>query len=573
MYRPSILILVCLSLCAAIPAVAQEAFTYRTVHTGLEIPWEIEFGPDSTLWTTERIGLMSRIDLETGEKTVILDLRDELYYTMETGMLGFTWHPDFPDSPYVYVSTVGGTTKENSFRLVQRFTYAEDSLRDPVEIFRLDPADSTHQGCRLTIGLDRKLYVTMGDSPGQEGSDKDETLVGKVLRMNLDGSVPDDNPIPGELMYTKGHRNVQGFVQLPDGTIFTSEHGNIIEDEVNRLVPGGNYGWPIVEGVCDDPWELDYCDSAQVVEPAWSSGVDGTVAPCGLDYYDHDRYPSLKNSLLLMTLKNSAIYQLSLNDEHTEVTETTIHIQRSVGRLRDVAITQDGRIFLCTSNREPNGYYPFPLAEDDRIIELIPLPSGAEPEMIVPDTVYVTAQIGEEKRFPITVENAGAGNLRIDGLWTMDRSVPVRGDQWRVPVIVAPTSTYDIAAVFFPEEAGEWIGHLKIVTQTQGGRDIYVVANTDTIGNVDEGDGTSFPAYPNPFEEVVRFVIPDRHASGTLTVSNAQGLTIYQTPVDGQQVITWRAVYADGTSIPSGVYYVTLTSPSGTSTSMIQRLK
>ena len=500
-------------------------------------------------------------------------MRDELYYTMETGMLGFTWHPDFPDSPYVYIATVGGTTKENSFRLVQRFTYAEDSLRDPVEIFRLDPADSTHQGCRLRIGQDRKLYVTMGDSPGEADSDKDETLVGKVLRMNLDGSVPDDNPIEGQLMYTKGHRNVQGFVQLPDGKIFTSEHGNIMEDEVNLLQPGGNYGWPIVEGVCDDPWELDYCDSAQVIEPAWSSGLDGTVAPCGLEYYDHDLYPTLKNSLLLMTLKNSAIYQLHLNDDHTEVTETSIHIQRSVGRIRDIAITADGRIFLCTSNREPNGYFPFPLADDDLIIELIPVPQGASPSLSAPDTVYVNARVGEEKRFPITVENSGDGNLRIDGLWTMDNTKPVRGDQWRVPVIVAPNSTYDIAGVFFPQEEGEWVGHLRIVTETQGQKDVYVVANTDTIGNVDEGEGASIPAYPNPFSNQVRFLIPDRHASGTLTISNAQGQQVFQTAIEGRQVITWKALNSDGTSLPSGVFYVTVVSPSGTSTSMIQSLK
>lgn len=463
----------------AVPTTAQDAFTYRTVYSGLEIPWEIEFGPDSTLWTTERIGLMSRIDLNTGEKKVILDMRDELYYTMETGMLGFCWHPDFPDSSYVYLATVGGTSKETSFRLVLRFTYANDTLQDPVEIFRLDPADSTHQGCRLRVGQDRKLYVTMGDSPGEEGADKDQTLVGKVLRMNLDGSVPEDNPIPGELMYTKGHRNVQGFVQLPDGTVFTSEHGNIIEDEVNRLVPGGNYGWPIVEGACDDPWELDYCDSANVVEPVWSSGVEETVAPCGLEYYNHELYPSLQNSLLLMTLKNSAIYQLTLNDDHTEITGTTIHLQRSVGRLRDIAITAGGRIFLCTSNREPNAYFPFPLAEDDRIIELIPLPADAVPQLTVPDTVHVNAPVNSEHRFPIPVTNAGKGNLRIDGLWTMDQTVPVRGDQWRVPVIVAPETSYNIAGVFFPSEEGQWIGQLRVVTETQGQHDVFVVGSTD----------------------------------------------------------------------------------------------
>jgi len=220
-----------------------------------------------------------------------------------------------------------------------------------------------------------------------------------------------------------------------------------------------------------------------VVEPVWSSGLDETVAPCGLEYYNHDLYPSLKNSLLLMTLKNSAVYQLSLNDDHTEVTETTIHIQRSVGRLRDIAITEDGRIFLCTSNREPNAFFPFPLPEDDRIIELIPLPADAAPQLTVPDTIHVHAPVNSEHQFPITVTNAGNGNLRIDGLWTMDQTVPIRGDQWRVPVIVAPETSYDIAGVFFPSEEGEWIGQLRVVTETQGQHDVFVVGST-SIGEL-----------------------------------------------------------------------------------------
>ena len=228
---------------------AQPNYTYRTVDTGYVVPWEIEFGPDGWLWVSERAGYMSRLNLETGERRVLLDLSDSvLFHRVELGMLGFTWHPDFPDSPFVYVASNYGTAPLKSYRLVERFRYKNDSLVDPIEINRHDPGFKIHQGCRLKIGQDRKLYVTTGDSPGPESAVEDSNLVGKVLRMNLDGSIPDDNPIPGTYTYTKGHRNVQGWVQLPNGVIVTAEHGPHVEDEVNRLQPGANYGWPFVEG-------------------------------------------------------------------------------------------------------------------------------------------------------------------------------------------------------------------------------------------------------------------------------------------------------------------------------------
>jgi len=468
---------------------AQGQFTYRVAVENLRVPWEIEFGPDGLLWSTERAGIVRRTDLETGASTVLLDLSDSVYFhRTELGMLGFTWHPDFPDSPYVYIASTYGS-EDSSYRLVERFTYQADTLVDPVEINRFEPGFRIHQGCRLKIGQDRKLYVTTGDSPGPELAVEDDNIVGKVLRMNLDGSIPDDNPIPGTYTYTKGHRNVQGWVQLPSGVIFTSEHGPHLEDEVNRLVPGGNYGWPFVEGPCDEEWEAPYCDTVDVQDPFWSSGQGGTVAPCGLEYYDHDRYPSLRNSLLLTTLKFSSIYQFRLNESQDEIVETTVHLSRSVGRIRDIAIHRDGRIFFCTSNHDANSYYPFPLASDDRILELIPITPGSDVSWSVPDTLHVKGIPGHQTVFPIPVTNDGTKSMRIHGLWTINADAPVARVDWGGTIVVVPQRTYRLGGAFTPVEPGSWLGRLRVVTENRGTKDVFIKADT-WIGQLDPLEDT-----------------------------------------------------------------------------------
>ncbi len=470
---------------------AQPNYTYRTVDTGYVVPWEIEFGPDGWLWVSERAGYMSRLNLETGERRVLLDLSDSvLFERVELGMLGFTWHPDFPDSPYVYVASTYGGSAERTYRLVERFRYENDSLVDPVEINRLDPGFRIHQGCRLKIGHDRKLYVTTGDSPGPELAVEDDNIVGKVLRLNLDGSIPDDNPIPGTYTYTKGHRNVQGWVQLPSGVIFTAEHGSDVEDEVNRLQPGANHGWPFVEGPCDEIWEEAYCDSVDVVPPFWSSGLGGTVAPCGLDYYDHERYPALRNSLLMATLKYSTIYQFRLNEDQTAILDTIEHLNRAVGRIRDFAIHPDGRVFFCTSNNDANSYYPFPMSEDDRILELIPTAANGTAERSIPDTLYTQALPGDEHLFPIPVTNTGTASFRVTGVWQMDTSAPVSGDEWRGPMVIVPGTTYSVGGLFAPTEPGEWVGTVKILTDSTGNKDVKIVANT-WVGQLDPVEDTT----------------------------------------------------------------------------------
>jgi glucose/arabinose dehydrogenase len=189
--------------------------------------------------------------------------------------------------------------------------------------------------------------MTTGDASERDLSPLTNTRNGKVLRLNIDGSIPSDNPFPGNPVWSYGHRNPQGLV-LVNNTLYASEHGQNIEDEVNIIEKGRNYGWPEVEGPCNGS-EQTYCNSSNVKEPIWSSGGN-TIAVCGLDYYNNDRLSSWKNSLLMMTLKNSSIRQLKLSSDGKSIVSSSTWYSNKWGRLRDLCISPDGKVYVCTSN-------------------------------------------------------------------------------------------------------------------------------------------------------------------------------------------------------------------------------
>jgi glucose/arabinose dehydrogenase len=170
---------------------------------------------------------------------------------------------------------------------------------------------------------------------------------GKILRMNTDGNIPTDNPMAGNRAWSWGHRNPQGMV-FANNILYTSEHGPAIEDEINIIEKGRNYGWPNVNGLCDG-LELNFCTNNNVKEPIFSSG-SGTLAYCGLDYYNNARIPQWQNSLLLVTLKDQSLRQLKLSNDGLTVVSSKPYFKNLFGRLRDVCISPEGRVYICTSN-------------------------------------------------------------------------------------------------------------------------------------------------------------------------------------------------------------------------------
>ena len=327
--------------------------TVKVLTQNLSFPWEITWGSDDMIWMTERGGRISRVNPVDGSVTPLITVTD-VRSQGEGGLLGMVLHPEFSTTPHVFVAYNYESSGDYREKIV-RYEYNGTSLVNPTTIFDNIDAAGIHNGCRMVI-VDRKLFITTGDASDQSLPQKKSSVNGKVLRLNLDGSIPADNPIPGNPIWSYGHRNAQGLVYA-NGTLYSSEHGPDSDDEINIIDKGKNYGWPNVRGFCNTVSEQTFCSANGVQEPiqAWSP----TIAVCGLDYYNADLIPGWKNSLLLCTLKGSRLVQLKLNDAHNAVASTSEYLRDEYGRLRDICIAPDGKVYICTSN-----------GNDDKILEL-----------------------------------------------------------------------------------------------------------------------------------------------------------------------------------------------------------
>ena len=312
------------------------------VQDGISRPWEILWGPDDHLWITERAGKISRVDPKTGALKPLLTVPD-VVANGEGGLMGMVLHPSFSTQPFVYVVYNYGS---NPYReKVVRFRYENNTLTSPVTLIDNIPAAGIHNGSRLLISGD-KLFITTGDAATSSNAQLTSSVSGKVLRLNLDGSVPADNPFAGNPVWSYGHRNPQGLV-LANSILYAAEHGAGIEDEVNIIEKQRNYGWPAVEGPCNTSAENTFCTANNVKQPIWSTG-GSTYALSGMDYYNHDRIPQWKHSLLVVSLKNATLYQLKLRADGQSVTSRKDYFVNAFGRLRDVCVSPAGRVYICT---------------------------------------------------------------------------------------------------------------------------------------------------------------------------------------------------------------------------------
>jgi len=355
----------------------------KVIAEGFDTVWELIWGPDDYIWVTERIGKISRVNPETGEVILIGEVSDVLEKA-ELGLMGMVLHPEFEETPHVFVVYTRIWEYEDKLypneAVVKRFTYDGEKLVDPVIIFdRIPIGGGTHAGARLFIDDDMTMYLTMGDARLGGGTGNGDlaqdlnSLNGKVLRMNLDGSAPDDNPfyeIAGinNYIWSYGHRNSQGFVKA-NGYFYASEHGPNTNDELNMIEKGRNYGWPNVNGFCTSSNEIVFCDENDVREPMAVYYDDRTLAISGMDYYENDRIPEWNNSLLIAALRQQLIVVAKLSEDGLEVIESTELFSDVFGRLREVMVSPDGRVFIGTSNWDA---YGDKRNNSDKIIELWP---------------------------------------------------------------------------------------------------------------------------------------------------------------------------------------------------------
>lgn len=352
----------------------------------LEVPWDMAMGPEGWIWFTEQKGTIKRVHTETGELQELAKIND-LFYRKSTGLLSMVLHPDFESHPYAYIHYTYAEKDSNlldkvSSRIV-RLSWRDHKLEEPTTLLDAIPGNTFHNGSRMLIA-DGKLWLGTGDAGSTDSTQDPKTNNGKVLRLELDGSIPLDNPDPNSPVWSVGHRNIQGITYV-NGKIFTSEHGPNNDDEINLIEKAANYGWPDVEGFCDLDREKKYCEDHSVIEPlyAWTP----TIAPSGLTYYGHDAIPEWKNSLLLGTLKGQSLRVLHLDRTATHIEKQQIFFQQTIGRIRDVAVSTNGTIFLCTSNldwhpgHQPWMYDKLPTKKSDRILKIEPMSSPVKSKL------------------------------------------------------------------------------------------------------------------------------------------------------------------------------------------------
>ena len=344
----------------------------REVIGNLDVPWEIKWGPDSNgeqnfIWITERAGIVSRINVESGEKIEILNLTSIVTTESESGMLGMEFHPDFENNSIVFIVYTyyqGWNIKER----LSAFSYNSNLEILENEQILIDGITgySTHNGSRIHALEDNTLLMSTGDAQNQSDSQNVNILTGKTLRIDISennfGGVPSDNPIPGSYVWSWGHRNAQGIEVAPNGIIYSSEHGPQNDDELNILEPNRNYGWPNVMGFCDGFSEQAFCDENNVVEPLvnWTP----TIAPSDIIWYDHPSIPEFQNTLLMTVLKDKMLVRFEFSEDGTQVINQTEFFNYEWGRLRDICVSPDGKIYLATNGSS------WPSQPPNEIIEL-----------------------------------------------------------------------------------------------------------------------------------------------------------------------------------------------------------
>ena len=318
------------------------------VASGLKAPWAIDFTSDGRIFFTERIGNVRVIE---NDKLITQPVfTTEVAMISETGMLGLALDPDFDINHFIYIYYTYVDINDNLWNNVVRLKEQNKNIIEEKVLLDKIPGAPTHDGGRIKFGPDCKLYITTGDAANPILSQDLDSLAGKILRINSDGSIPDDNPFPNSPVYSYGHRNPQGIAWHPTTKeLYSTEQGPIGNDEINIIKAGMNYGWPI-----------EQCVAKEFIEPFICYEVN--ITPAGATFYSSDRLP-YKNDLFFATLRNKHVEHLIFDNDYRKAE----NFLDGFGRIRDIAEGPDGYLYIATSNGDERG---FPIFGDDKILRI-----------------------------------------------------------------------------------------------------------------------------------------------------------------------------------------------------------
>jgi glucose/arabinose dehydrogenase len=340
------------------------SFKVEKVAGGLEVPWSIVWAPDGRMIFTERPGRVRVMEKGTLNPKPLLTLTD-VESAGEAGLMSVALHPQFSSNHFVYLSyayTSGGLRVR-----VVRYREAAEGLVDRKVIIEDLPAARAHAGCRIRFGSDGKLYVTTGDATNRNLAQQLNSLAGKTLRLNDDGTVPQDNPFVGRQdarpeIWSLGHRNAQGLDFQPGTNLmFQTEHGPSGfdgpggGDEVNIIEKGKNYGWPTIH----------HTETAAGLESPLLEYTPA-CAPGSGAFYRGSVLPQFKENFFFGCLRGERVIRVVLDGRRVVSQENLL---QNYGRIREVAEGPDGYLYVSTSNRDGRGR---PAEDDDRILRLVP---------------------------------------------------------------------------------------------------------------------------------------------------------------------------------------------------------
>lgn len=350
-------------------------YDLQTVAEGLDHPWSIAFLPGGDMLVTERTGKLLRVGAD-GSKQTMRDFNSHkgfpaVYHGegMQAGLFDVVLHSDFEENQQIYVSYAGKVENEENTLILTRFTYADGQLAGGEQIFAASPSrvQGNHYGARIVFLADGTLLMPVGDAfHFREEAQTLDNHFGKIVRLNDDGSVPQDNPFvnqPDALpeIWSYGHRNPQGIILTADGRVLENEHGPAGGDEINKIERGANYGWPTVT------YALDY--SGGRVSPF--EALEGTeqplvhftpsIAPSGFAQYSGAAFPEWEGDLFLSALALKHMRHVELNADGSLGEQAELFTELDV-RFRDVRSGPDGFLYLLTE--EPDS--------TSRILRVVP---------------------------------------------------------------------------------------------------------------------------------------------------------------------------------------------------------